>query len=160
MIIMEKNMTRLYHRKNRIVDEKGFTLLEVLFAMAIATFGFLCLALMQGVSAHGNVTGSRFTQATFLAQQQIELVKSRFYGSINLADFPEGTTLSDVSEANLDETGAAVAGGMFTRRTIIQSSTEFSRLATVTVTWNAPGWDSQLRAHNIILTTTTRGDGN
>lgn len=151
-------MSEQYHQNKMLTDTKGFTLLEVLFAMAIASFGFMCLALMHGASAQGNVLGNRVTQATYLAQQGIEAVKSAPVDASVVA--VQGAVLSDVAEVNLDETGAATADGKFTRRTIIQYNTAFSRLVTVNVSMNTAGWDPQSINRTITLTTTTRGDGN
>lgn len=151
-------MSEQYHQNKMLTDTQGFTLLEVLFAMAIATFGFMCLALMHGASAQGNVLGNRVTQATYLAQQGIEAVKSVPVDTSVVA--VQGAVLSDVAEVNLDETGAATADGKFTRRTIIQYNTAFSRLVTVNVSMNTAGWDPQSVNRTITLTTTTRGGGN
>lgn len=151
-------MSEQYHQNKMLSDTKGFTLLEVLFAMAIATFGFMCLALMHGAATQGNVLGNRVTQATYLAQQGIEAVKSGLVDTTVVA--AQGTVLSDVAEVNLDETGAAAADGKFTRRTIVQYNTGFSRLVTVDVSWNAAGWDPQSVNRTVTLTTTTRGGGN
>jgi prepilin-type N-terminal cleavage/methylation domain-containing protein len=154
----ERHMSKHDRKNYRLSDAGGFTLLEVLFAMAIASIGFLSLALMQGAATQGNVIGDRVTQATFLAQQQIELAKNASYDLVDMDAFPEGTVLSDTTEADLDETGAP--GGKFNRETVIKSYSDAARQVSVTVSWQQAGWNSQLATQSITLTTTTRGGGN
>ena len=155
-------MSQKYQKNSVLSNAKGFTLLEVLFAVAIAGVGFLALGLMQGGSTQGNWIGSRISQATFLAQQQIEAVKTASLDSVDMANNPKGTILPGPAlETNLDETGNPALGGIFTRQTVIQSNTEFSRTVTVNVTWTSGGaWNSQLANRTVTLTSTTRGDGN
>lgn len=52
--------------------EKGFTLIEVLFAIAILAFGLLAVASMQTGAIQGNSVAYRVTKATNLAQDRME----------------------------------------------------------------------------------------
>ena len=59
--------------KNRVIDSmKGFTLVEVLIAIAIFSIGFLAIAAMQITSVSGNSSARRVTEATLLAETQLE----------------------------------------------------------------------------------------
>lgn len=62
---IEKKVTNL--RK-----EKGFTLIEVLFAIAVLAFGLLAVASMQSGAMRGSYSASRVTEAVTLAQDRLE----------------------------------------------------------------------------------------
>ena len=131
-----------------ISDKRGFTLLEVLIAILIFVVGVLAVATMNVNAIRGNRLGNEVTQATSLAQMQIEALKRADIDSAALApghyDDPNNP---------IDETGAH--GGIFTRSWDVADNTAFSRIVTVTVQWTKGG-GSQLLA----LTTVTRGGGN
>lgn len=61
---------------NRIRNQKGFTLLEMLVAGAILTVGLLGIASMMISSMQGNNYARRVSIATNLAQQRIEEMKN------------------------------------------------------------------------------------
>jgi len=52
--------------------EKGFTLLEVIIAMAILSVGLLAIGYMQITAIDSNSTGNRITEGTTLAQDKLE----------------------------------------------------------------------------------------
>jgi prepilin-type N-terminal cleavage/methylation domain-containing protein len=56
--------------------ERGFTLIEVLFAMAILTIGILTVASMQISSIRGNAFAGKVTEATTWAGRQLEILQS------------------------------------------------------------------------------------
>jgi prepilin-type N-terminal cleavage/methylation domain-containing protein len=51
---------------------RGFTLIEVLIVMTIFSTGILAVAAMQITSTKGNASARRMTEATSLAEKQIE----------------------------------------------------------------------------------------
>ena len=51
---------------------RGFTLIEVLIVMTIFSTGILAVAAMQITSTKGNASARRMTEATALAEKQIE----------------------------------------------------------------------------------------
>lgn len=106
---------------------------------------------MQGSATRGNRLGNELTQATTLAQMQIEALKSTDTSSGLDTALPTG----DYSDANnpIDEKGDN--GGIFTRSWRIDPNTAFSRLVTVTVSWTIG-----TNTHNVVLSTVTRGGGN
>jgi type IV pilus assembly protein PilV len=131
-----------------MVDKPGFTLLEVLIAISIFAVGVLAVATLQVTAIRGNRLGNEVTQATSLAQMQIEALKS---ADINSAALAPGHY--DDPNNPIDETGAH--GGTFTRSWDIAENTAFSRTVTVTVRW-IKGGSSRL----VTLSTVTRGGGN
>ena len=54
------------------ITVRGFTLIEVLIVMAIFSIGILAFAAMQITSTKGNASARRITEATALAEKQIE----------------------------------------------------------------------------------------
>jgi type IV pilus assembly protein PilV len=139
--------------KKRKTRERGFTLLEVLIAISIFSVGVLAVAAMQGTATRGNRLGNELTQATVLAQQQIEVLKSA--DTSHPATLASGLPTGNYNDPNnpIDETGQS--GGIFTRSWVIAAHTTFSRLVTVTVSWTIGG-----ATHNVVFSTVTRGGGN
>ena len=58
-------------------NQKGFTLLEVLVALAILAIGLLATASMQGVAMNSNYIANRMSVANMLGQQVLEELHSR-----------------------------------------------------------------------------------
>jgi prepilin-type N-terminal cleavage/methylation domain-containing protein len=52
--------------------DKGFTLIEVLFAVAVLSFGLLAVSSMQGVAINGNLVALDRTDAVAWAQDTLE----------------------------------------------------------------------------------------
>ena len=59
--------------------EKGFTLVEVMVAVFIFTFGVLAVASMQSAAIRGNQFGYHVTEGTTLAQDRLEFLLSKPY---------------------------------------------------------------------------------
>jgi len=139
------------------IREKGFTLLEVLIAISVFSIGILAVAAMQGSATRGNRLGNELTQATSLAQMQIEELKGADTGDpIDcLVGLPTGLPNGNYNDPNnpIDETGQN--GGIFTRSWVVAANTACSRLVTVTVSWTIGG-----NTYDVVLSTVTRGGGN
>ena len=115
----------------RLNNQRGYTIIEVLIAVAIFSIGILAIASLQ-LSTAGNVkSGNLVTQATMLARDKIEMLK-------RVADV---TTLSNGSETDIDAQGTP--GGIFDRSWIISNPLggigTNTRQITVTVSWNHKG---------------------
>ncbi len=59
-------------RSSRLTKQKGFSLIEVLIGIAIVAIGLLGLAQLFTYSVMTNSRAERMSNATFLAQQQID----------------------------------------------------------------------------------------
>jgi len=115
-------------------NKRGFTLLEAVMAMAIFSIGILAVGSMQLWNTKNNTTGNTTTQATMLARQKIEELK----------------TVSDLTAlANGNDTI-----GIYTRTWEPSNLTGTSRKLTVTVSWSRQG-----KNHSVELESVTRGNG-
>ena len=88
------------------MSNQGLTLLEVLAAVAILSFGLLAVATMQGSSIKGNSQAIGTTEAITVAQDQIEKLMRLPYNDANLVD-----TDGDGTDVNPDADGANDNGG-------------------------------------------------
>ena len=134
--------------KKERVRERGFTLLEVLIAISIFAVGVLAVATMQISATRGNRLGNELTQATTLAQQQIEALKGADFSSATLA-------LGNYNDPDNPIVETSSGAGLFNRSWVIAANTTFSRLVTVTVSWTIG-----TNTYNVVLSTVTRGGGN
>jgi len=130
---------------------EGFTLLEVLIAVTIFAIGILAVASMQLTSIQGNAFGNEMTTATFLAQAQLERMKSVADVSI---DLPIGTFQDSLNPMDENE-NSGVGGAIYNRSwTVAAGPSADSRQVSVTVNWR-----SGMGNHQVILRTITRGNG-
>ena len=72
------------------LDSKGFTMIEVLIAMAIFLIGFLAVGAMQISSVNGNASARMRTEATAIAAQHAERFLVMNFADIDgsLTDYP------------------------------------------------------------------------
>jgi type IV pilus assembly protein PilV len=135
---MERTMKNYFNR------QQGFSMIEVVIALAIFSIGILAIAQLQFSAVRNNTTGNLATQATMLAEAQIE----------NLKNTGDVTQLTDSVEAGIDQNGAS--GGIYTRTTTITNPLggDFSRQIQVNVRWVRNG-----RMRQVVLKTLTQGSG-
>jgi prepilin-type N-terminal cleavage/methylation domain-containing protein len=83
---MDKMKTKTYALMRASVkdNQEGFTLIEVLIAMAIFAVGILALAGLQVTYIGGNASAQMQTEATALGAQVIEHLKSLPYDAAEL----------------------------------------------------------------------------
>ena len=128
--------------------EEGFSLLEVLIAVAIFSIGIIAIAGLQYVVISGNTSGNVVTQEVMLAQRILEELK-------NVSD---PTTLTGMTLDDVDMTGEG--SGPYDVVTRISNpacgatgSNDVSRFISVTVTKDGPN------GHPITVSTMTHGNG-
>ena len=122
------------HRNTRLSkNNRGFTLLEAVMAMAIFSIGILAVGSMQLWNTKNNTTGDFTTQATMLARQKVEELK----------------VVSDIDDlASGNDTI-----GIFRRRWVPSDITGTLSRITVTVEWTRQGKD-----HSVEIESITRGN--
>ena len=123
-------------------NQKGFSLVELLIAMAILTLAMLAAASMQFGSIRNNASGNLVTVANMLAKSKMEELK-------NTTDL---TTLASDGETGINAEGQP--GGIYDRSWTIENLGTTARRITVTVTWTR---GSQTRT--IRISSNTRGNG-
>ncbi|MEJ2200711.1 MAG: prepilin-type N-terminal cleavage/methylation domain-containing protein [Desulfuromonadaceae bacterium] len=123
------------------LNSKGFSLIELLVAVTILAIGLLAVAGLQATAIQGNTHGNTISQATTLAEDQLETIRNMAYDDIVFASNP-------YVENN-------VGGSIFTRETLIEVDTPMIDLkrVTVTVKWNTK------RSHQVVLRTIVANGG-
>lgn len=95
----------------RQIDDRGFTLIEVMIGVVILTLGLLAIASMQLNSIRGNAFARDFTEAASVASTVAERAMVTPYDSLTLGistETVEGYTVeSKVDEQDLDGDGVS-----------------------------------------------------
>jgi prepilin-type N-terminal cleavage/methylation domain-containing protein len=91
---------------------EGLTLLEVLAALAILSFGLLAVATMQGSSIKGNSRAIFTTEAITLAQDKAEELMRLPYNHADLTDTDNDGTSQDANDDGIDEVGTDLNFGL------------------------------------------------
>ena len=87
----------------KIKNNKGFTLIEVIFAISILTVGILAVAAMQASSIRGNAFAWGTSEASTVAMGQIESLMGLPYDDDNLEDLG-GDSHGPISDGRYDIT--------------------------------------------------------
>lgn len=111
--------------RDNLMDDKGFSLVELLVAVTILAVGLLGIAGLQGNTIRRNVSAMKNTEATALIEDKIEDYRDTPYTSIS-----EGTE----TETSLG------TGGIYTRVSTVQENTPLNNTKTITVqvSWSDP----------------------
>lgn len=142
-----------------LYNNKGFTIVEVMIAIAILTIGLLSVASMQIGAIKGNHFSDNTTCALTLAEDKMEELLSLDYNNLELNDvlsannndlFRIDVGWFDKDEMNIDETGK-INAGHFRRIWNIADNKPIdgNKLITVIVTWDND-------AHEVSLTSIKR----
>lgn len=109
------------------MNNKGFSLLEVLIGLVILAIGLLAIAGMQITAIKGNYFSKSVTEATVLAQDKLEELKNLPYDHASNAP-------GSSSEPKY------VSGTTFTRQVVVAEDAGNSiKTITVTVSWTDGG---------------------
>ncbi len=118
---MKRNHTTKIRKASK---EKGFTLLEVIIAVSVLTFGLLAVASMQATAIRGNYLSGNLTGASTLAGDRVEKLLSMGY-----------------SDADLDVGDHSNSRGIYTISWNVAQNAAFNNTKTVnvTVSWTERG---------------------
>jgi prepilin-type N-terminal cleavage/methylation domain-containing protein len=127
-------------------NSSGFSLIELMIAMAILAFGMLAAASMQYSAISNNTKGNIYTQANMLAKIKLEYLKNLDIGSDELVagNYNDPTLIDDNEQP----------GGIYSRDWLIEDLGSQARTITVTVQWTRLGETRSVR-----LVSNTRGSG-
>jgi type IV pilus assembly protein PilV len=124
---------RIDQKKRRPIGEKGFTLLEVIVAISILTFGLLAVASMQMTAIRGNYNASNITEATTVAQDRLENLMGLLYSD----------PLLDPDNYLSDPNPPSPSGYTITYVVSDNNPITNTRLIAVTVQWQDKGVQKQ-----------------
>lgn len=132
---------------NRITNDKGFTLIEALVAVAILSIGILAVAGMQTTAMSTNLAAMNSTKAVNLAEEMVDRIRlnagntPNIYNGIDTANGCSGIdtrwAFGDCSQWNtkLQNSGLVSPRGQVSVST--DSPIPFTATISVTVTWGA-----------------------
>ncbi|CAB1064437.1 hypothetical protein D1BOALGB6SA_9231 [Olavius sp. associated proteobacterium Delta 1] len=127
------------HRQNT----RGFSLIELLIAMAIMALAMLAAATMQLSAVRNTTNGNMVTQANMLAKGKMEELKN----TKDLTTIDGGGTASGINDDGQP-------GGIYDLSWTVDNLGSSARRITVTVQWNRGS-----RTRRIIISSNTRGNG-
>jgi type IV pilus modification protein PilV len=119
----------------------GFTLIEVLIAIVILTFGLLAVGSMQISAIRGNFMGGNTSIALSLASQKMEDLLNKDFNHTDLTDSKTGSLSTLVTgqtdhEEKVSEEGVVGASGFYRRIwNIANQNNPPSKSIMVIVTW-------------------------
>ena len=134
-------MKAIQGRQSLIRDKKGMTMIEVLMAMTIFTVGFLAIGTMVIRTTRNTTTGNIVTQATMMAREKIEFLKT--------------LPLSEMKAWCPDDSEPEIIGQIYKRECDVDTSYSSSaNIIEVKVRWNRRG-----KNREVVLRTLTKGNG-
>ena len=126
--MFQKQTTKKTDRSN----EQGFTLVEVLVAMVIFSFGILAVVNMQISSMQGNSAATRITAQSVVAQNKLEQLFVMSYDNPWLE--PEGNPSAGTDSVGNTHQETTTQGYTVSWDVIDDTPVADSKLVTVTVT--------------------------
>ncbi len=125
-----------------IKKQEGFTLVELMIAVAILAIGLLALAGLQVTAIRGNLSSKGQTTAVMLAEAKMEEFKNTAFSSLS------NVTNQADSNNPLNESGQS--GGRYNRYWTIQNYAGSSNMKQITVTVS---WTETIGSRSISLDT-------
>jgi len=116
--------------RSMVFRKEGFSLIEVLICMVFLAIGLLAIASLQVTSVRGNFFSNNLMQATYVAQDRLEYLKSRPLSSYSFDNDP-------FLLAGTHPDGSANISGMVFHRsyTVVDDASGYKTII-YTVTWN------------------------
>jgi prepilin-type N-terminal cleavage/methylation domain-containing protein len=118
-------------------DRRGFTLIEVMVAVALLVIGILGLIATATSVIQGNAISRQMTTAATLAEERMEILKRQSY------------TAADLTAGSHNDPGNPLSS-IYTRTWTVTDNTPAANMKTVQVTVS---WTRKGSAHNVNLNT-------
>ena len=131
-------------------SQDGFTLIELMIAMAILSIGMVAAVSMHFGTANNNTNGNIITQANMLAKTQLETLKNQNITALGQGGPYPNADLSLIPLITPD----GQTGGIFRRYWTIENLGTDARRITVTVEWSRFG-----RQRQVVISSNTKGNG-
>lgn len=136
--------------KRRRRRTRGFTLVEILIALGLSVVGLLGMLALQTVAMRGNASSRNFTEATGIAQTQLEALMVMPYASLSGVDQTEADNVGPTTAALYKPTAKATPEDIYSRQiTITPGATSTAVL--VDVWWLDPQDTTGTRKHHVRL---------
>ena len=123
--------------QSTLQNEKGFTLIELIFALLIMAIGILGISSVAATVAKGNGKAKQTSTAVFLAQEKLEEVALAGYTDAN-------------GEAGTENYGSITDFPKYRRVTTVQNDTPVTGTKTITVTVNWRSGEGTFEANTIL----------
>jgi len=140
-------------RKQRCSDD-GFTLIETLIAISILSIGLLAVGMMQLSSINGNKKAFDISEASFLAESELERLLSIPFGDSDLDDSQPAGSPDGSAGLNSNTAGTADHNTTNDKYTILWNvADDFpennTKTITIIVTWTHKGDSKELSISGI-----------
>jgi prepilin-type N-terminal cleavage/methylation domain-containing protein len=145
-------MSRSYEINGETIKNKdrGFALIEVMFALGILCIGLLCIATIQITAIEGSTLSSSSTKAYYLAEKHMETIIDADYNVTGLSDLnSNGGDLNSVTmfdHMNTDAAGNEVDLGKYDLIINIAEDTPIMNTKTIVV---MIAWDDNRRVRRL-----------
>ena len=136
-----------------IFKNQGFTIIELMVAMAVMAFGILGFMFMQGRATQGRTFSREMTRATIVAQSQVESLLSLDFNNGLLAAGSHPTAGEDTTDGNVDNLLSKNLGGFIYQTSWIVASSSTLKSITVTTQWQIKDPVLGMQTKSISLTT-------
>ncbi len=126
----------------KISTNQGFTIIELMVAMAVMAFGMLGFIFMQSQAAQGRLAGREMGRATVVTQNYCEILRALDYSNGLLSVGSHPSAAEDTSDGTVDNK-INTKYGNFTYNTSWTVSNDSSNLKTIIVNTNWQLKDNQ-----------------
>ncbi len=117
---------------------QGFTMIEVMIALAILGFGLLAMAVMQIQALSGGRAGRHTTQAAVIARDQMETFQRLAWADAQLAQTAGWT--APVAVDNVPDGGGGIEQSYAVTWRITDVDPNWMKNVDIRVTWNEPNF--------------------
>lgn len=137
------------------IKNQGFTIIELMVAMAVLAFGILGFMFMQGRATQGRTFSREMTRATIVAQSQVESLLALDFDNGLLGTGSHPTAGEDTVDGSVDGQLSTNLGNFIYQTSWVVTGSTSSKLKSVIVTtqWQIKDPVLGMQTKSISLTT-------